>query len=133
MNKFELENGDRIALEFASADVDTPDSVIWMRVVEKLNDGANTEYVVAYPDGELRRGTIRAEFIGRCKSAAQFARDEYDLELANNIWRDLSVKTAGHSAFCDCEDCVGLFALIPAVNYHSRLLDEARRNERQAA
>lgn len=128
ISKTILEVGDFIASETAAQDLDTPDFIVWLRIVEVVTEGGSKFYRVAFPDGEIKRVLVRASDVGRFKRAADFATDEQDLAAMNREWRRLTHSTANHEWFCDCDDCATRLSL----GLETRRLQQIEFEERGA-
>jgi hypothetical protein len=120
-----LEVNDYIAFDSAAQDIDTPDTTLWMKITEVVFEDGFRGYKVAFPDGEPMRRTIRANTVGRFKTAAQYAADDHKpLPVLETIWKELTDATIGHEWFCDCAVCEERTATGREI---SRLYDERFR------
>jgi predicted DNA-binding antitoxin AbrB/MazE fold protein len=100
-----LEVNDYIAFDSAAQDIDTPDTTLWMKIVEVVFEDGFRGYKVAFPDGEVMRSAILAKHVSRFKTASQYAEDEMDINALEKIWYEMTTATIEHEYFCDCAAC----------------------------
>jgi hypothetical protein len=131
INKTRLETNDYIAFEYAAADVDDLDYTVWMRITEVIFENGETFYKVVFPNGEEKRGLVPAIAVGRFRKALDYMMDEYDYELANEIYNKLSAATIGHEFTCECDFCNRLYSMVGALRAYEESITNARFYERK--